>query len=111
MTKIQWKLWVSLLVMALFTPLGILLPAKFKAGEAWGEWGTNSLAKLIGYVPKELMRFADVWQAPIPDYDLAGDTASHSLQAVSYITSGFIGMLAVGLLTYLILWLMGKNEK
>jgi len=93
------------------TPLGILLPEKFHAGDAWGEWGTDTLAKLIGYVPQGLMRLADVWKAPIPDYNLGGENASLSLQAISYIISGFLGMLAVSLAMYLILRLMGKNEK
>ncbi|MDP2267889.1 MAG: cobalamin biosynthesis protein [Deltaproteobacteria bacterium] len=109
MTKSQRKLWIGLLIMTLLTPLGILLPEIFPAGDAWGEWGTDALAKLIGYVPQELMRLAGLWKAPIPDYDLGGEHV-FSLRAISYMISGFLGMLAVGLAMYLIQKLMGKNE-
>jgi hypothetical protein len=35
MTKFQKKLWIGLAIMALLTPLGIYLPKKFNAGDAW----------------------------------------------------------------------------
>lgn len=54
MTKSQKKLWIGLIILALLTPLGIILPEKFKAGGAWGEWGPEALEKLIGYVPAGL---------------------------------------------------------
>lgn len=111
MTKSQRKLWLGLLIMALLTPLGLLLPAKFKAAEAWGEWGTDNLAKLIGYVPQGLLKLAGLWKAPVPGYNLGSPSASLAWQAISYLGSGLLGMLAVGLVMYLILRLMGKNEK
>jgi cobalt/nickel transport protein len=111
MTKLQRKLWIGLLILALLTPLGILLPAKFKAGEAWGEWGTDSLAKLIGYVPEGLKRLSSLWAAPLLDYSFGGKPASLALQLLSYILSGLLGMLAVGLAMYLILKIMENNGK
>jgi cobalt/nickel transport protein len=111
MTKLQKKLWRGLLILALLTPLGILLPAKYNAGEAWGEWGTDSLAKLIGYVPEGLKRLSSLWAAPMPDYGFGGEQASFALQLLSYILSGLLGMLVVGLAMYLIFRLMGKHEK
>ena len=76
MTKSQKKLWIGLLILSLLTPLGIILPEKFKAGGAWGEWGPEELEKLIGYVPKGLKRLADLWKAPVPDYNFGGEGAS-----------------------------------
>ena len=111
MTKSQRKLWRGLLVMALLTPLGLLLPAKFKAGGAWGEWGTDSLAKLIGYVPEGLKRLSSLWKAPLADYSFGGASASLTLQLLSYIISGLLGILAVGLAMYVILELIKKNGK
>ena len=111
MTKSQKKLWIGLVIMTLLTPIGILFPEKFNAGDAWGEWGADTLAKLIGYVPKGLMRLSDLWMAPIPDYNFGGETASLSFRAISYIASGFLGMLAVGLVMHLLLRLIVKNEK
>ncbi len=62
MTKFQKKLGLGLLILALFTPLGVILPEKFKAGGAWGEWGPEELQKLLGYVPAGLKRTAHLWK-------------------------------------------------
>jgi len=92
MTRFQKKLWIGLLIMTLLTPLGILLPEKFRAEEAWGEWGTEKLEKLLGYVPEGLKKLADFWKAPIPDYNFGGEGASMTGQVFSYIASGLLGI-------------------
>ena len=92
MTKFQKNLWIGLLIMALLTPLGILLPKMFEAEGAWGEWGTDELQKLLGYVPEGLKKLADFWRAPIPDYNFGGEEASMTVQVVSYIASGMLGL-------------------
>jgi len=92
MTAFQKKLWIGLLIMALMTPLGILLPKLFKAVEAWGEWGIDQLEKLIGYVPEGLKKLNDLWKAPLPDYQVGGNESSMTFKVFSYIVSGFIGM-------------------
>ncbi|HAM49436.1 MAG TPA: cobalamin biosynthesis protein [Nitrospiraceae bacterium] len=111
MTKSQKKLWTGLIIMALLSPIGILMPQMFKAGNAWGEWGTDTLAKLLGYVPVGLKRYVKLWKAPIADYNLGGQDATLSLQIVSYIISGFLGILAVGLVVYVISKFLAKHEK
>jgi hypothetical protein len=111
MTRFQKKLWIGLLIMALLTPLGVLLPEKFKAEEAWGEWGTEKLEKLIGYVPEGLRRLADFWKAPIPDYNFGGEGASLTLQAVSYIVSGLLGIGVCAFIVFLISRSMGKHGR
>jgi len=92
MTKFQKKLWMGLLVMALLTPLGILLPEKFKAEEAWGEWGMEKLETLVGYVPQGLKKLAHLWKAPVSDYKFGDTGASTAVQVVSYIASGLLGI-------------------
>ena len=113
MTKSQKKLWIGLIILALLTPIGVILPEKFKAGGAWGEWGPEELEKLIGYVPQGLKRLSDLWKAPVPDYNFGSDGASMTIQVISYIASGLIGILTVGLLTYVIsrLIVRARNEK
>jgi cobalt/nickel transport protein len=111
MTKYQKKLWIGLLILALLTPLGIILPEKFNAGGAWGEWGPAELEKLVGYVPKGLKRLADLWKAPVSDYSFGGEGASMTVQVLSYIFSGLIGVLVVGLVIYLISKVIIRNEK
>jgi hypothetical protein len=111
MTKFQKKLWIGLLIMALLTPLGILLPEKFHAEEAWGEWGIDKLEKLLGYVPEGLKKLADFWKAPIPDYNFGGQGASMTLQVVSYIVSGLLGIGMCALAAYMVSKFMAKHGK
>lgn len=110
MSRFQKKLWLGLLLMALLSPLGLVLPARFKAGGAWGEWGTETLEKLLGYVPAGLRQYADLWTAPIPDYNLGGAHASTGLQLASYIVSGLVGIATVGLAVYGLSRLLVKHE-
>ncbi len=102
MTRFQKKLWIGLIIMAILSPIGIILPEKFNAGDAWGEWGTDTIEKLLGYVPEGLKRLSDIWKAPIPDYNLGGENASFGVQAVSYVISGILGIAFVGGAVYLI---------
>ena len=111
MMKSQKKLWIGLFILALLTPLGVILPAKFKAGGAWGEWGPEELEKLIGYVPEGLKKLADLWKAPVPDYNFGGEGTSMIIQVISYVASGILGILAVAGLIYVISKLIIKNEK
>lgn len=97
--------------MALLTPIGVILPEKFKAGGAWGEWGPGELEKLLGYAPEGLKRLADLWKAPLPDYNFGGEGASMTVQVISYIASGLIGILVVGLVIYVISRVIAKDEK
>ncbi len=109
-TPFQKKLWIWLIIMALLSPLGIILPEKFKAGDAWGEWGTDTLEKVLGYVPEGLKKLTDIWKAPITDYNLGGEDASLTVQIFSYIISGILGIVLVGGVVYLISRLLLKKS-
>ncbi|MGE5304245.1 MAG: PDGLE domain-containing protein [Alphaproteobacteria bacterium] len=111
MTKSQRKLWIGLLVMALLTPLGIILPHIFNAGAAWGEWGVDKLAQLLGYTPQGLKKLSDLWKAPVPNYNVGGRDASTTFQIISYFAAGVLGVAAVGLVVYLIARFITKNDK
>jgi cobalt/nickel transport protein len=54
---------------------------------------------MIGYIPKGLERFSEIWHAPFRDYTVAG-AGNH----VGYIISAFGGMALVILIT----WGVGK---
>ncbi|BCB95935.1 cobalt transporter [Dissulfurispira thermophila] len=110
MTSFQKKLWIGLIIMALLSPLGIILPEKFKAGDAWGEWGTDTLEKLLGYVPEGLKKLADLWKAPIADYNLGSENSPLIIQVVSYVISGILGIAIVGSVIYLISNLLVKKS-
>jgi len=111
MTKFQKKLWTGLLIMALLTPLGILLPQKFNAEGAWGEWGIDKLEKLVGFVPEGLKKLTDLWKAPIAGYNFGGEGASKTLQVLSYIASGFLGIAVCVLIVFVVSRFISKHGK
>ncbi len=102
MTKFQKKLWTGIGIMALISPIGIILPEKFKAGDAWGEWGTDTIKEMLGYVPKGLERLSGLWNPPMPDYGFRGENAAPAVQYGAYIVSGILGIALVWLVVLLI---------
>ena len=97
--------------MALLTPLGIILPARFASEGAWGEWGVDALERLLGYVPEGIRKTAGIWKAPIREYNFGGEEALFSTKVVSYLVSGIIGAALVCLVVVIITKLVLKNEK
>jgi cobalt/nickel transport system permease protein len=71
--KFSAKLWIGLAVLALLSPLGIYLPAKLAAGTAWGEWGTDGIKILVGYLPQGMEKISSLWNAPLRGYAFKGD--------------------------------------
>jgi hypothetical protein len=99
-----------LLVLAVATPLGLLLPELMKAGGAWGEWGLEEVKQMVGYVPAGMRRLSDLWKAPIPDYALSGrDEAPIAYRSLSYILSALLGIGLCGGATYLLTRWLKKN--
>jgi len=111
MTKTHKKLWIGLVIMALISPVGILLPELFNSGDAWGEWGTDALEKLLGFVPEGLRKYTDFWKAPVPDYNLGGEESSMTVQVVSYVASALIGLTVVAAVIYLISKVVLRNDR
>lgn len=111
MTRFQKKLCIGLILMALLSPLGIILPGQFNGGTAWGEWGIEALEKLLGYVPRGLKRYADLWKAPMAGYHLGSEHTSTALQLLSYVACGILGTLVVALLVYGISKFLARHEK
>jgi ABC-type spermidine/putrescine transport system permease subunit II len=107
----QKKLWLGLLIMVILTPIGIIFPERFNAGDAWGEWGTDTIEKLLGYVPEGLKRLSDIWKAPIPDYNFGGEGSSLAVAVTSYIISAVLGILAVVLAVYIISRFLIRHER
>ena len=104
------KLWLGLAMLAILSPIGIILPAAFKAKDAWGEWDAVSLQRMLGYVPSGMRKIAGLWQAPFPDYTVGGGEGSGIiLQSLAYIGSALIGIAAVFL--FIRLWSRYFAEK
>lgn len=90
--KTTVKLWFGLVILILLSPLGLFLPEYFKAGDAWGEWGSDSLKELVGYVPQGLDKLSSLWSAPIPDYAFKGwEEKGLAHLSIAYIASAVLG--------------------
>jgi cobalt/nickel transport protein len=91
--KTQTKLLIGLAVLALLSPLGLILPEKLKAGAAWGEWGPEELKGLVGYMPEGLGKLSSLWSAMIPDYAFKGwEEKGLGHLSLSYVASALIGI-------------------
>jgi predicted PurR-regulated permease PerM len=111
MNKIQKKILIVLLLLCLITPVGVLLPAFFNTGDAWGEWSAQTVKELVGYVPKGLAKYSEVWQAPIPDYNVNKKDLSIVHRSGFYLVSGIIGATVTYLIMLLISRLIIRNEE
>lgn len=109
--KLQRKILIILLLLCFITPIGILLPMVFDAGDAWGEWSAQTMKDLIGYVPKGLAKYSDVWTAPLPDYTVNMEDTSIVHQSGYYIVSGIAGATVTYIAMLLIARLIVKNGK
>jgi hypothetical protein len=109
MPGLQKKILIGLVVMALLSPLGVLLPRLFKSGDAWGEWSTEKVSKDKGYVPQGMQKDANLYKAPVADYNVGREQDSLCKQSGNYIISAVIGMGAIGLITFGAITLLPKK--
>ena len=104
--KTTVKFWIGLVLLIILSPLGLIIPKHFKAGSAWGEWGTDEIQQLLGYLPKGLGKLSSFWKAPLPDYGFKSwEGKGGPYLSFAYIISALAG---VGLVL-LIAWLIGKT--
>lgn len=88
-------------LLAVLSPLGLYLPAIVASETAWGEWSSDELAKIAGYIPRGLKQIESTWTAPMPDYAApGGESAALHVQSVHYVAAAVIGIAIVALLTY-----------
>ena len=111
MNKLQKKILIILLLLCLLTPIGILLPAIFKTGDAWGEWSAQTVKELVGSVPKGLAKYTDVWKAPIADYTVNRKNSSIVRRSGYYLVSGIIGATVTYIIMLVISGLIIRNGK
>jgi cobalt/nickel transport protein len=110
--KTTTKLWIGIGILAVLSPLGLILPDKFKAGAAWGEWGNDEINGLIGYVPSGMEKIASIWNSILPDYTFKGwEEKALGHLSIAYIISAIAGIaLCIGG-TWLIGKLLAKKEQ
>jgi hypothetical protein len=99
------KLWLGLGILILFSPVGLLLPKYYKSGDAWGEWGMDTIKELTGHIPSGIERFSAFWNAPFPEYNLKGwEEKGLNHAGFAYIISATVG----ALLTVAVVFLIGR---
>ena len=94
------KLWIAIMVLALISPIGILLPYLLGAGSAWGEWSSEEVGKMVGFAPEGMEKIEALWRAPVPDYSIPFLGESLGGLSVGYIISAFVGVISVVALMY-----------
>lgn len=95
--KINYKAIVSVLVGAIIlSPLGLLA-----SGTAFGEWGTNEVKQIIGYIPSGMAQAADSWHALFPDYSIPHWGETPLALSIGYIISAIVGMVIISTLILL----------
>jgi cobalt/nickel transport protein len=96
--KITTKLWLGLGTLALLSPIGLYLPEKFKAGDAWGEWDGDKIKEVVGYLPAGFEKLSSLWHAALPDYAFKGwEEKGLGHLSFAYIVSAVVGIaLCVG---------------
>jgi cobalt/nickel transport protein len=110
MMNITKKLWLGIGILALISPLGIILPKWFNAGGAWGEWGLEEIEKLAGFVPEGMKHLAEKWKAPLPDYALPIQSKGLLVESLGYVLSALIGIALVVGVMYIITKLLGGRK-
>ena len=101
MTTVK-KLWIGIGILAILSPLGVIVPHWFGAGGAWGEWGLDKIEKAAGFVPEGMKRLAEIWKAPLPDYAVPGQSKGMAGESAGYIASGVIGVIIAAVVMYLL---------
>lgn len=97
---------IPLVALIVLSPLGLLA-----TGTAWGEYGTEEIKSMVGYIPKGMAGMADKWNALFPDYSLPalGNGAAGSVGG--YILSAVVGMVLIVGLILLTSVLITKAQK
>ncbi len=100
-------LLVGLGALVVLTPLGLLAQ-----GTAWGEWATDEVKEIAGYVPTGLAKLSETWtHAPLPDYALPSGGGGFLSSSVVYIVSAVIGVALVAGLMFLLGRVQSAEQK
>jgi len=109
--KLTTKFWIAIAVLVVLSPLGLIIPAHFKAGGAWGEWSAGEIQKLAGYVPQGLKKLSSLWNAPMPDYTIKSWQGKGLKQlSFAYIISAAVGVLVIIAVVFILGKLLAKKD-
>lgn len=84
------RYWLALVLMVILSPLGFL-----NKETAWGEWTTEELATMAGFVPKGIESVNGWWQALFQGYSVGMLGNGQFAGLAGYALSALIGALIV----------------
>jgi cobalt/nickel transport protein len=93
------KLWIGIALLAILSPLGLVLPKLFHAGGAWGEWSLDELRQLLGFLPAGMEQSGRRWTAPLAGYAVPEQTVFFH-EGLGYVLSALLGIGAVALVAW-----------
>ncbi|MCP2240280.1 PDGLE domain-containing protein [Thermoanaerobacterium thermosaccharolyticum] len=100
------KFLIAALIIVLLTPIGLLA-----SGSAWGEWGTDEIKSMVGYVPSGMKHFSDTIKAIFPGYSIPGFDKNFLQSSIGYIFSAVVGIAVIALVFFILSKIMGKSEE
>jgi hypothetical protein len=109
--SLQKRFLLGLIVVALLTPFGILLPRVFHADGAWGEWGIERITAALGYVPEGMKATGGIWKAPVSDYTFPTGSTSLVSRSLAYAASGILGFVLTACLVYVLMKVIRRRER
>ncbi len=111
MTGTVKKLWIAIGILALLSPLGLIIPALFGAGGAWGEWGLEEIRKITGFVPAGMEKLGHLWNSPMKDYAVPGQNPGAAGRGLGYLASAVIGVLLTAAVAFLVVRILERRNK
>ncbi len=105
------KLWIGIAILALLSPLGVLIPALFGAGGAWGEWGLEEIRRMAGYIPEGMQRLAHLWHSPLTGYTVPGQKQGLAHESLGYILTAIVGIAITAGLAFVLAKILGRRNK
>lgn len=104
------KLWTGIALLVLLSPLGLIIPALFGAGGAWGEWGLAEVEKLAGFLPDGMKKFVERRSSPLSGYALPGQGPGLAGRSMGYVAAAAIGVGLTAGAGWLLARLLGRRE-
>lgn len=108
--KTYKKYIIFLGILAVLSPLGIYLPEILNGKEAWGEWSLETVKEQTGIEPEGMKKDAELYHAPLPDYNMGKENTSLSSVSVQYVISGLIGAGIIFILTFMTVKLISRKK-
>jgi hypothetical protein len=102
---------MALGILALLSPFGLIIPALFGAGGAWGEWGLAEVKKLSGYVPQGMERLSRIWKAPLQNYAVPDQREGLVHGSLGYIVAALAGIAVTAGIAYLLARILARRER